>query len=134
VWGFFEVPDGPARKRDVIAWWERRRLGYNLLVAACAVPSFCLYLFFLANSGHLAEGEDVVEPVALLAALVLGPAVVNACYTFGWIAELALRAQHRDPSRRAGPMLLKAGLAFSALVILGPTLCWGAVWVYGLAR
>jgi hypothetical protein len=106
VWGFFEVPDGPARTREVIAWWERRRLGYNLLVAACAVPSFCLYLFFLVNSGHLAEGEDAVEPVALLAALVLGPVVVNVCYTFCWIAKLALRAQYRDPIRSAGPMQL----------------------------
>jgi hypothetical protein len=63
----------------VIVWWELRRIPFNLLIGAYGI--LCLLLFFWAitTSGHLQEGEDAVEPLALLAASF----AANACYTLG---------------------------------------------------
>lgn len=124
----FSAPTGPATLRDVIVWWEARRGLYNGIVFGAGVSSFCLYLLFALTSGLLEPGEDAVEPLALAAALIIAPLAVNLCYCLGSLAELLLRAVSRDRTRRAGPPLLKVGLAFSLALVSAPTLVWGALW------
>jgi hypothetical protein len=99
----------------ILWWWERRRLSYNLFLATIAIPAFLLLivLVLLLPSGD----GDLGDPLLAVFAI---PVFANICYTAGWLVEgvLLLRAP-KDPD---GPTLMRAGLAFSAVVALVPSL------------
>jgi hypothetical protein len=82
------------------------------------------------RSDHLKPGEDAEEPLALLAALVLA----NMAYTLGWMMEIVLTIVRRSSAPRVGPTLLRAGLIFSAVVVLAPAFCWSVVWAHRRAH
>jgi hypothetical protein len=109
---------------SVIRWWEVRRLPINLIIGGYGIV--CLIVFFAAISvAHvLKPGEDAVEPLALMAALVVVPVVFNICYTLGWLVEVAARALTPGLSPKLGPRLLMAGLAFSLCIISLPAVFW----------
>jgi len=119
AWLFSNPKDRISPKR-VFAWWEIRRLPFNLIVGAYGI--LCLAVFFAAitTSGHLQPGEDAVEPVALMAA----PFVINALYTRGWIVELTARSLEPGLSPRFGPRLLKLGLGLGLFLITVPAALW----------
>ena len=110
-----------------IAWWERRRLGYNLFLAGICIPGLLLFLLTIGASHSLAPGEDAVEPIALLVA----PVGANLAYSAGWLVEGALLA--REAARPIGPRLMKAGLLFSVAVVFAPGLMWAIIVLAGLA-
>src|SRR5262245_1914046 len=88
--GLLSPPLEPVSPKDVIAWWESRRLAYNLLVGVVAFVSFWVFLICIATSGVLQPGEDAIEPIALMAApLAIIP--INICYTLGWLVDAPLR-------------------------------------------
>lgn len=124
----FVVPDSPQSVEEVSAWWEARRLTYNLLVFGMGVPSFCLYLFFLNTSGLLPPGEDAVEPFALILAPVMVPIAVNICYTLGALAELGWRGLTGDFSRKSGRVLMRLGVGLSMFIVWFPSVVWGLLW------
>jgi hypothetical protein len=110
-----------------IAWWERRRLSYNLFFAGLGIPGLLLFFLAIGASHSLAPGEDAVEPIALFAA----PIGANLAYTAGWLVEGALLAQ--APARPIGPRLMRAGLLFSVAVVFAPALLWALIDLAGLA-
>ena len=114
------APAAVRRLGRVIVWWELRRIPFNLLIGAYGI--LCLLLFFWAitTSGHLQEGEDAVEPLALLAASF----AANACYTLGWLVELPMRSVIPRLSPQFGPLFLKLGLGFSFLMISISAVLW----------
>jgi hypothetical protein len=119
AWFFLSPTDSIAPKR-IVAWWEARRLPFNIIVGAYGI--LCLVVFFAAitTSGHLQPGEDAVEPLALIAA----PIVVNILYTLGWIVELTYRRIQPDLSLRFGPRLLKVGLGLGLFFSTLPAAFW----------
>lgn len=123
----FRPPHPPITWTRTILWWELRRIPYNILVGFCAIVSLVVFFLAIAGSGALAPGEDAVEPLGLLAALILAPIAINICYTLGWIVELILRGISPTLSPHFGPILLAAGLAFSCLVVALPALFWLAM-------
>jgi hypothetical protein len=76
------VPPGPRSARRAIAWWEQRRLGYNVWL--CLVGSVSLALH--AGAAWLTMGA-----APSLGALVQTAAkpllIANVLYTLGWIWE-----------------------------------------------
>lgn len=104
-----------------IAWWERRRLSYNIFLVAIGIPGLLLFVLAICASRSLAPGEDAVEPMALFAS----PIAANMAFTAGWLVEGALLAQ--APVRPTGPRLMKAGLLFSIAVVFLPALWWGII-------
>jgi hypothetical protein len=116
----FASPQSPPTAWKVVAWWEVRRIPFNIIVGTYGV--LCLVAFFWAigTSGHLQEGEDAVEPIALLAA----PFAINALYTLGWLVEAPARLANPALPLGFGSMLLKLGLSLGLGLITLPAAFW----------
>ena len=103
-----------------ILWWEVRRPIYNALLALFGLVTLFVFFTAITQIGELRPGEDAEEPLALLAV----PVLANVAYTLGWIAELIVRVVRRSATPRIGPLLLRVGLGFSAVVVLAPAVVW----------
>lgn len=118
-----EVPSAPSAARrllfrdslrseapgEVLQWWERRRLSFNLAVGATGLVSIgaLRVLSALPPFAHDLSGPP------LLAIVAYGVAA-NVAYTSGWILELALlRPLFGRHSGTVGATLFRYGLAFS---------------------
>lgn len=91
-----------------------------MVLAAVAIPSLWVYSEAIKASGQLAPGEDVIEPLALIAA----PVAANACYTFGALTSLALRTFCPSTPGTALQRLYRAGIVFSLVVVTAPAAYW----------
>ena len=128
-------PHPPVSGAQVVAWWETRRLPYNLLVGVCGVTSLIVFFLAIAASGALQPGEDAVEPLGLLAAFILAPIAANVCYTLGWLVELIVRRLRPKLTPAFGPALFAIGLTFSCFIVSIPAIFWLAYLVLqGLAH
>jgi hypothetical protein len=121
----FTKSESPGSWFGIIAWWEIRRIPYNLIVGSVGLISLLLFFLFLSLAHEVKPGEDAIEPMALLAA----PFVINIAYTFGWVAELFLYFIWRQRSNVIGPVLYKLGLYFSLVVVMLPSIVWCAIWI-----
>jgi hypothetical protein len=117
----FAPPTLPVSATGAIGWWERRRVAYNALVLGVGAISLAVFYTAIVTSGTLPEGEDAVEPLALIVA----PIAVNLCYTAGWLIEAPLRALVPRLTPRFGPVLFGVGLGFSLLLVVAPGIWWG---------
>lgn len=118
------IPDEPRGAFSIIAWWESRRILFNLIVGLCGLPTLAIiYLLGLANLGLVISGT--IE-YGLLA---------NICYTAGWICELVARSWWKERAKHLGPILFSLGFAFSMLLTLGAGLICIMIFVLlGLLR
>lgn len=122
---FLFAAPAPRNTTAIIAWWERRRLAYNLWVGAAGLVSLTMVGTVLAITGSLAN-----FPEFLMVAAVFG-GLANICYFFGPATELLLEKLWGRRALPAGPMLYRMGLTFSVGLALFPTLL--AV-LFGVAR
>jgi hypothetical protein len=82
-----------------IAWWEIRRVPFNLAVGAVGVLS--MIAMALIGNATVPSGEDFVEPFAILAGLSMAAVALNIWFTFGWIRERRLgHTPERDAYRK----------------------------------
>jgi hypothetical protein len=123
--GFFSTPSEPFSRWGIIAWWEIRRVPYNLIVGVFGAISLFFFFVFIGLAHEPKPGEDAIEPMALFVA----PIAVNICYTGGWIVELLLSFVRPKGSAPIGPGLLKLGVGFSLAVVLLPSALWFMTWV-----
>lgn len=118
----FAVPEGERTVDDIITWWERRRLAYNLIVGITGIISFAVFLVCIIASGTLGPGEDAEEPIM---GLFIAPFIINICYTLGWIVEISRQSNiFPRTDRTIGPRLLKMGLVFSLALVSFPAVFW----------
>lgn len=113
---------------QVIWWWERRRIRYNIVIGGLGLFCLAVYLVFLELAGGLGPGEDAVEPLML----IFAPFIVNILYTGGWITELVLRILWKETSPDIGRILYRSGISFSIFVVAFPAVCWFVIWVFSL--
>jgi hypothetical protein len=118
----FSPPAVAAPSKHIILWWERRRLSYNLLVGATAFIAFPIYCIAIASTGILQPGEDIVEPIALMAPFAIIP--INICYTAGWLVDAPLRSARPSLNPRFTVWLFALGCAFSVFVVSLPATFW----------
>jgi hypothetical protein len=109
--------DSPPR---IVAWWEARRLPFNLIVGVYGFLCSVVYFPAITSSGRFRPGEDAVESIALFAA----PWLINLLYTLGWLVEIPARRQVPGLSPRFGPLLWAVGLAFGLLLMTVPAVIW----------
>lgn len=108
---------------QTIAWWELRRIGFNLIVGAAGVAStvitFVAVLAVTAAQGARHADFDGAWFWGLLA--VAYGVMANVCFTLGWIVELVLvRKLWPEEGRHFGPISFALGLLFSVLLTFSP--------------
>ncbi len=131
---FFARAEEPVGPWQVIAWWEARRLPYNMLVGFAGLMTG----FVCITSGLVAErlvGVPIGLPDPPLFALVAVAAygiMANVCYTGGWIAEVIVNKVWAQKGRDFGPIAFTLGVFFSVGVTLLPGLVvaiWTSVYI-----
>lgn len=119
---YFTQPDGTSDDAlGIVAWWEIRRIPYNLLIGTAGIASIALWLSVgsLPLMADRANSADAVgaEPLAVLAA----PFLFNVCYTAGWFCEIVLS---QLGARHTGPILLKLGTGLSLAMVSFVGIYW----------
>jgi hypothetical protein len=105
-----EIRDSPG---EVIAWWEARRLPYNVAVGACGTATVAaLQLMSLVT-----PGSHPGPPLLLVVAYGI---CANVAYTSGWMAELVLRRWFGSRTSIVGAALFRYGFVFSLGLTLLP--------------
>jgi hypothetical protein len=93
---------------EIVQWWERRRIPFNIAVGATGLVSLT-FLGVLGSIGPNAHNQ-MLPPV--IAVFIYG-AIANIAYTSGWVAELLLRPLLGPQTGTVGATLFRYGLAFS---------------------
>jgi hypothetical protein len=112
----------PERTWDVIAWWESRRIPYNLIVGAAGIASAIVMLLTGFVTEHIV-GEAIGVPgspfFAMVAVIVYG-IMANICFTGGWILELFSRRIWGTRAEAFGEIAFTWGTLCSVLLTLIP--------------
>ena len=116
----FSGPERTASPLTTIAWWEVRRIPFNIMIGMYGLLCLACFYWGIMGSGHLTPGDDAIEPIALLAA----PFVINVLYCLGWLVEVPARLLRPGLSPGFGPVLLKSGLGLGLLLSSIPAAYW----------
>jgi hypothetical protein len=116
------------RPWDSIVWWELRRIPYNLLMLVVGVLSLSSILFI--GSYFVRLGEDVIEPLAMVAGAVVFGGFANLAYTLGWITELLWSWGDTERTESMRSLIFWMGTAFSVAVTLLPAFLIPLIWVF----
>ena len=108
---------------NVIAWWESRRVFYNLIVGSTGVfTTVVCFVSALIGEHYIGIPIGLPDPPLLV---ILGIAtyaiMANVCYTGGWIAELIARQFLGPQAAHFGKIAFFLGLCFSVLLTLVPS-------------
>ena len=107
---------------EVILWWEKRRLPYNLIVGVAGVFTCAVTVAVVAiASEKFGEPLGLPDPpiFAVLAVIAYGVGA-NVCYTGGWISEVLVRKVWQERTGAFGQIAFTLGLVFSVLITLAP--------------
>jgi hypothetical protein len=122
----YPVPDLRRTPLSSLRWWESRRLFYNQVVGASGLVTLGAVSVFFALPPHTL---GPLSPLAILAGAVAYGIAANACYSLGWLADLAARMVWGRRAPNLGPLLFRQGLIFSVGLTLLPILLIAAIWV-----
>jgi hypothetical protein len=111
------------RPWDALAWWEIRRIPYNLVLIAKGLLSG--FIFAFAGSHVFRSDTDFGSP--FLGFVFYGIAA-NFCYTLGWITELVWTWGDTAQTEKMRPRVFRVGLIFSAGLTLLPAIVVLSIW------
>jgi len=94
-----------ATRRELLRWWERRRLYFNLYVGIVGVITWWLVL--IAGSAAVKPGVDFEEPFAMILGPFVYGLIANLCFSLGSVVDLLF---YRGRPR---VFLFRVGLFFS---------------------
>ncbi|OGW45503.1 MAG: hypothetical protein A2X57_05445 [Nitrospirae bacterium GWD2_57_8] len=117
---FFSRTKEPASFWRVIAWWEVRRIPYNLIVGAAGVATSILAFLSAVLAEHVTGIPAGLPdpPIFALFGILIYAVLANACYTGGWIAEILVAKVWGESGRSFGVISFALGLFFSVLFTL----------------
>jgi hypothetical protein len=106
--------------RQIIIWWERRRLPFNLIVGTTGILTCTLLLVgeMLAEKkfGDVEAGSPILAVFGIFAYGIMA----NICYTGGWISELVAKYVWKEQAENLGKITFALGIIFSVLLTLLP--------------
>ena len=111
------------RPWDAVVWWEIRRIPYNLAILVVGVFSGTIIAF--AGGRMLGQDADFGHPFI---GMILYGLLANLCYTLGWITELLWSWGDTALTEKTRPKVFRAGLIFSAILTLLPTILLPRIW------
>lgn len=117
----FPAP-APRNAVEIVKWWERRRLPYNLAVGAAGAVSLVVVWVV-----QILPPSSVAPIFPIYGAAVFG-VMANICYLFGPAVELVIGAIWGRSVLPAGPTLYRMGLTFSVGLALFPALLAALIW------
>jgi len=96
--------------KEIIRWWESRRIFYNAVMLAAGCVTIILAL--LLNEIIFTDLINVIPPILIFALSA------NIFYTLGWIMEIICRKFISDKTllQKAGPVLFIGGIIISVLL------------------
>ena len=109
----------PARRRplDIIGWWEKRRLAYNVFVGSAGLLSLGIMSVISLILPMGGQGFFIPwQPVVAFGVMA------NIFYLLGPAAELLIHRLFRGEILPTGPALYRMGLTFSVGLALFPAL------------
>jgi hypothetical protein len=117
----FPAP-APRNAVEILKWWERRRLPYNLAVGAAGTVSVAV----LAAVQLLPPFSSA--PLIPIGGVVVFGLMANLCYLLGPAVELAIGLIWGRSVLPTGPALYRMGLTFSVGLALFPGLLAVLLW------
>lgn len=126
--GLFKVPEEPWSRWSILLWWEARRPVYNALMVSAILLSLVLLSFFIDQVGSREARQQPFESIAVF----FGFLAMNVCYAAGWVVEIIVTMGLSQRCPDTAPAFMRAGLAFSLLVVFAPTALWGLGWLVSL--
>lgn len=113
----------------MLAWWEIRRVAFNLLVGVTGVVT-CGLIVLIAMVAGVVLGKPVSfpdPPIVVLPPILFYGIAANLCYTGGFVGEwLATRVWGAE-SGHFGEILFSLGVVFSVLLTVVPAFAFAAV-------
>jgi len=114
------------RPWDAVVWWERRRIPFNAIVLVAGAVS--LVVVELIGSYFVAPGEDVEEPLGIIAGVVAYGIAANLAYTLGWVSELLWSWGDTTRTEEFRSRVFRIGVIFSVIVTLLPVVLIPIAW------
>jgi hypothetical protein len=108
-------------RREIIAWWEVRRLRFNLYVGIVGLASW--FGVVVAGSASVKPGVDFEEPIAMIIGPLIYGFLANICYTLGWVVDTCW---YRGAPRTG---VYRVGIIFAVVLTALPGVWAVAVWV-----
>jgi hypothetical protein len=105
----FTVPSNHTSNKEIIRWWERRRIFYNTMMLAAGSVTIMLALFL-----HEIIFSDLINTLPPILIVALS---ANLFYTSGWVVEIVCCKfiPENEMLQKAGPVLFIAGISLSVL-------------------
>jgi hypothetical protein len=98
------VENGSGGTTDTWSWWQGRRLGYNVALAAAGATSYGLAValnYAFGNPPFATVAETLGQTIFLGTMYLVVMGVANLCYLLGPFAETVLKPADPDRYRRA---------------------------------
>lgn len=114
--------DTPAQTaRDVIGWWESRRIPFNLIVGSAGLLT-CISVGVVGLGSEILFNSEfgLPPPFLAVAGVLIYGIMANVFFTGGWVAEIALRRLWPAEADRFATTSFAFGLIFSVLLTLAP--------------
>lgn len=121
----YPLPDIRRTPLSLLRWWETRRLAYNKAVGAAGLVTLAGASLISALPPHTMG----LELPGMLIGSVVYAFLANACYSLGWVAELAAQKLWGRRTPDIGPLLFRQGLIFSVGLTLLPLLLLSVIWM-----
>ena len=108
---FTAAPNHHSNK-DIIRWWERRRVFYNGVMLVAGLITVMLAI--LLHEITFADTINTLPPILIFAFSA------NLFFTLGWIVEIACGRYISEKQflQKTGPILLIAGTSLSVLLTI----------------
>lgn len=100
------LENAPDTAMDIVGWWEKRRLPFNMVVVGTGLVGF------------LVLGVKIREPMAFVTGCIFYLFMANAAYTAGWVSELLLHHYSRGRWSIARHRQLLYGLGMLGSLLL----------------
>lgn len=97
------VQESSGGATDSWSWWQSRRLGYNLAIAAAGVASYATIIalnYAFGNSPFTTASAAISQTIFLGTMYLVVMGAANFCYLLGPFAETILKPADRERYRR----------------------------------